>query len=62
MLAKDNDLKIISKIFEFFAEGHEIERSRHFRRLIMQMTGNFVMYQLRICPMKARHGVMGRWR
>ena len=24
MIAKDNDLKIISKIFEFLAEGHDI--------------------------------------
>jgi hypothetical protein len=30
IIAKDNDLKIISKIFEFLAEGHEIERSRTF--------------------------------
>jgi hypothetical protein len=28
--AKDIDLKIISKIFEFLAEGHESERSRTF--------------------------------
>jgi hypothetical protein len=30
LTAKDNDLKIISKLFEFFAEGQEIERSRTF--------------------------------
>jgi len=30
IIAKENDLKIISKMFEFLAEGHEIERSRTF--------------------------------
>jgi hypothetical protein len=30
IIRTDNDLKIISKIFEFLAEGHEIERSRTF--------------------------------
>jgi len=30
IIAKDIDLKIISKIFEFIAEGHESERSRTF--------------------------------
>ena len=28
IISKDNDLQIISKIFEFLAEGHDIERSR----------------------------------
>ena len=27
IIAKDNDLKIIAKIVEFLAEGHDIERS-----------------------------------
>ena len=33
IIAKDNDLKIISKIFEFLAEGHDIER----RRTLLEM-------------------------
>ena len=28
IISKDNDLQIISKIFEFLAEGHDIKRSR----------------------------------
>ena len=30
IIAKDIDIKIISKIFEFLAEGHESERSKTF--------------------------------
>jgi hypothetical protein len=28
IIGKDHDLQIISKIFEFLAEGHDIERRR----------------------------------
>ena len=30
IVAKDNDLKIVTKVIDFLAEGHEIETSRTF--------------------------------
>jgi hypothetical protein len=48
IIEKDNDLKIISKIFEWDMKSRGAE---HFWRLMMQTEG-----------MKARDGVMGRWR
>jgi hypothetical protein len=45
IIDKDNDLKIISKIFEFLAEDMKSREAEHFGRLMMQTEGNFVMYQ-----------------
>ena len=46
IIAKDIDIKIISKIFEFLAEGHESERSKTFLEIKdLQTEGRFAMYQ-----------------
>jgi hypothetical protein len=45
IIAKYDDLKIISNFFEFLAKGHDIERSGTFLEIKEQMAGRFAMYQ-----------------
>jgi hypothetical protein len=56
IIAKDNDLKFISKIVEFLAEGHDIERSRTFLE-IKDADGRAFRY----VSMKNWHNEGKRW-
>ena len=54
IIAKDNDLKIISKIFEFLAEGHDIERSGTFLEIEDANGWAFRYASMKDCPSESK--------
>lgn len=60
IIEKDNDLQIISKIFEFLAEGHDIER----RRTLLEMKDangrTFRYVSMKGCPNESKRWVDGK--
>jgi hypothetical protein len=60
IIEKDNDLHIISKIFEFLAEGHDIER----RRTLLEMKDangrTFRYVSMKDCPNESKRWVDGK--
>ena len=60
IIEKDHDLHIISKIFEFLAEGHDIER----RRTLLEMKDangrTFRYVSIKDCPNESKRWVDGK--
>jgi hypothetical protein len=54
IIAKDNDLKIISKIFEFLAEEHDIERNGTFLDIKDANGRAFRYVSMKDCPNESK--------